>query len=113
MSQESKPGVAREIQFTTMVHPQGVDFIYHMAKCHPDVFKREQKDWHFVEYDAFTDALEVIEFYARRENWDHGIAYAQNQLISDNDIYLHKGHYFYGGKRARAFLRKHKGETNG
>lgn len=58
MTKTQKP---RELKFTTFPMPEGICYVYHMNECSPDVtFCREQKEWHFVEYETYARAIEAL-----------------------------------------------------
>lgn len=46
----------------------------------------------------------ALSFYSERTNWEQGHAYSQNSSIIESDLYLYKGHYFFGGKLAKETL---------
>lgn len=48
--------------------------------------------------------IKALRFYADKSSWLHGIAYSQNNLLVESDMYLYRGDYFYGGKLARQTL---------
>lgn len=60
------------------------------------------------ERDRLQRQVEVLklalEFYASPNHWQHGIAYSQNNLMIESDMYCLSGHHLYAGKAAKDAL---------
>lgn len=57
-------------------------------------------------------AKKTLEFYADPLTWSPGIAFSQNNLLHETDMYCVRGDHFYGGKKAKLFLEDFRNQTD-
>lgn len=55
--------------------------------------------------DELIERLEEkLSFYGDKANWQHGIAYSQNNLMIESDMYCERGDHLYAGRAAKQAL---------